>query len=488
MKALLCHEFSDLNSLKIEDTETRELQAGEVLVGVVACGLNFPDWLILHKKYQFTPELPYTPGGEVSGKVLEVGPEVSDFKVSDRVFAIERWGGLSEQFVLPAARLFKIPDDISFVDAATMMYNLSTAYYALKNRGKAKENEWILILDASGGVGLAAVQLAKTFGLKVIAAASNSEKLEFCRKYGADYGVGYGNLKENALEISGGRGVNLVLDTIGGENALEAVRTMAWGGRYLVVGFASGEIPKMPLNQVLLKGIDVCGVFWGKFSREEPLKQAENLQEIFKLISDKKVKPYIINSYNFVEAKLALKELGDRNTPGKSVVIVNPKLIEEEILGSKAQSKYIFKDRETLLKAKNLFLGESPWLLVSQELINNFADATHDHQWIHINKEKAADTKFGGTIAHGFLTLSLSPKFLEEIYEISFMKAGINYGVDKLRFIAPIKVGSQIKMTATMVETKESLNNGIRLKIRADYYVKGNSRVVCSAELLSVVY
>lgn len=502
MKALVSDRFGDLTHAGVRETDNPDAGDHDVLIQVAACGLNFPDLLILEGKYQFTPELPFIPGGEITGVVLRAGSETKGFYPGQRVFAIERWGGLAERMVLPQSRVFPLPDRMGLKEGASLLYNFSTALYALKNRGKAKEGQVLLIVGAASGVGLAAVQLGKIYGLKIIAAAGNAENLALCASLGADHLVNYNeeNIRERVNEITAGRGADLVLDVVGGRFSEPAVRSLAWGGKYLVTGFASGEIPTIPLNLLLLKGAEVRGVFWGKFSREEPLKQQENMEEIFRYYSENRIRTYIGREYPLEEAVRALEDYKERKVRGKAVVICNDRLIErDKRVSPKAEPrKFRFLSKAHILESAGALLGESTWFQVTQEVINDFADATGDHQWIHISAEKAAGvsavgapvagTPAGSTIAHGFLTLSLAPKFLSEIYEMPFVQMGINYGADKLRFLAPVKVNSEIRMTARLLTAERVRNEGIKMRIEATYFVRGMEKPVCSAELLSVVY
>lgn len=516
MKALISDHFGDLNGTTIRDIPDPEVGESEVLIRVAACGLNFPDLLILEGKYQFTPGLPFIPGGEVTGVVLRAGSEAQEFYPGQRVFAIERWGGLTEQMVLPQSRVFPLSDAMGLKEGASLLYNFSTALYALKNRGRAKEGQTLLVLGAAGGVGLAAVQLGKIYGLKVIAAAGSSESLTLCSSFGADDLIHYHeeNIRDRVNAITGKRGADLVLDTVGGRFSEPAVRSLAWGGKYLVVGFASGEIPSVPLNLLLLKGAEIRGVFWGKFSREEPLKQQENVEEIFRYYAEGRIRACIGREYRLEEAVQALKDYRERKVRGKAVVICSPDLVDEQVAAPTLPAKFSFLSPEHVLESAGVFLGESRWFQVTQEVINDFADATGDYQWIHISAEKAAGAPLagtplagspvtgmpatgtpvapvssGGTIAHGFLTLSLAPMFLSGIYEMPFARMGINYGVDKLRFLAPVKVNSEIRMTARLLTADRVRNGGIKMRIAVTYFVKDAAdKPVCSAELLSVVY
>lgn len=330
MKALIMEQFGDLRHAAIRETQSPEPGDNEVLIRVAACGLNFPDLLVLEGKYQFKPELPFIPGGEFTGVVLRAGKEAKGFYPGQRVFAIERWGGLAEEAVVHASRLFPLPDSMGLMEGASLLYNFSTALYALKNRGEAKEGQTLVVSGASGGVGLAAIQLGKIFGLKVIAAAGSKEKLALCASFGADYGIHYHNVREKVKEMTAGRGADLVLDTVGGRFAEPAVRSLAWGGKYLVVGFASGEIPSIPLNLLLLKGAELRGVFWGRFSRDEPSRQQENTDAITRYHAEGRIRSYIKREYLLEEAVQALEDYKNRKINGKTVIICSPDLTGQE--------------------------------------------------------------------------------------------------------------------------------------------------------------
>lgn len=332
MKALISKAFKNTEELEFTEYTLPDIGEDEVIINVVACGLNFPDLLILEDQYQFKPELPYSPGGEVTGVVSRVGKNVKDFYLGQRVFAIERWGGLAEKMLIKQDRLYHLPDEIDMVSGASLLYNMSTALYALKNRGKAKRGDSILILGAAGGVGLAAVQLAKAMDLTVLAAAGGKVKTDLCKSFGADYTIDYRteNIKDKVNEITGKQGVNVVLDTVGGEYAELGVRSLTFGGRYLVVGFASGVIPKIPLNLVLLKGAEISGVFWGKFSREEPMKQQENIDQIFEYYRLNKIKSYVGETYKLEDSKQALIDFKEKKVNGKVVVICNDTLLQKD--------------------------------------------------------------------------------------------------------------------------------------------------------------
>lgn len=493
MKALISKAFKNTEELEVAEYTLPDIGEDEVIINVVACGLNFPDLLILEDQYQFKPELPYSPGGEVTGVVSRVGKNVKDFYLGQRVFAIERWGGLAEKMLIKQNRLYHLADEIDMISGASLLYNMSTALYALKNRGKAKQGDSILILGAAGGVGLAAVQLAKAMDLTVLAAAGGKAKTDLCKSFGADYTIDYRieNIKDKVNEITGKQGVNVVLDTVGGEYAELGVRSLAFGGKYLVVGFASGVIPKIPLNLVLLKGAEISGVFWGKFSREEPMKQQENIDQIFEYYRLNKIKSYVGEMYSLEDSRQALIDFKERKVNGKVVVICNDTLLQKDnkqVRPRERQEKFVFHSKEQVLESAGKELGESRWLQITQQVIDDFAGATGDQQWIHVNPDKASKSLAGSTIAHGFLTVSLAPKFLDEIYEMPFAKMGINYGVDKLRFLIPVKVNSQIKMRAKLLGAEAVKNDGVKLRTELSFFVKGEEKPVCVAELLSIVY
>lgn len=493
MKALLSRAFGNLEDLELSDHALVDIGDDDVIINAVACGLNFPDLLILENKYQFKPELPFSPGGEVAGVVSRVGPNVTEFYLGQRVYVIERWGGLAEKIVVSKDRVYPLPDQIDMVSAASLVYNMSTALYALKNRGRAKCGETILIIGSGGGVGLAATQLSKALGLTVISAVGDEEKMELCRSFGADHIIKYTseNIKDRVRDITKNEGVNIVLDTVGGEYAELGVRSLAFGGRYLVVGFASGGIPKLPLNLVLLKGAEIMGVFWGKFSREEPHLQKENMEQVFDFFSAGKIKSYVGKLFVLEEAKQAIIDYKERRLSGKTVVICNTSLLEKDktiVKPKETKSKFQVLSKEHLLESVGKDLGESGWVQITQAGIDDFANATGDHQWIHVNPKMAAFSPMGSTILHGFLVVSLAPKLLQSVYEMPFAKMGINYGVDRLRFLSPVKVNSLLKMKASLLEAEEIKKEGVKVRIGISFFVKGKDRPVCVAELLSIIY
>ena len=282
MRAVLCKEFGPPESLVVEELPTPEIGDHQVLLDVKACGVNFPDLLIIENKYQFKPPLPFSPGGEVSGVVRKVGAKVTTLKPGDRVLGAPGFGGFAEELAIDARNCVAIPAAMPFDVAAAFLFTYGTSHYALKDRAALAPGETLLVLGAAGGVGLAAVELGKAMGAKVIAAASSAEKLEVCRAHGAAEGIDYSkeDLKERVKQLTGGQGADVIYDPVGGDFSEAAFRSIAWEGRFLVIGFAAGPIPKIPLNLVLLKGAQIVGVFWGSFTAREPERHQANIREL----------------------------------------------------------------------------------------------------------------------------------------------------------------------------------------------------------------
>ncbi len=322
MKAIVCKKFGAPSNLVLEEVIGPKPKEKEVLVQVKACGLNFPDTLIIQGLYQFKPELPFTPGSDIAGVVKEVGEGVTHVKEGDEVFGFVMNGGFAEEVIVPANACFLKPLQMDFPIAASFMMAYGTSYYALKDRGNLKSGETLLVLGASGGVGLAAVELGKLMGAKVIAAASSTDKLALCKKYGADETIDYSkeNLKEKIKELTKGKGADVIYDPVGGDYSEMAIRGMAWEGRYLVVGFAAGEIPKIPLNLTLLKGCAIVGVFWGSFAMKTPEKNMQNTIKLMEWYGEGKLKPHIHAIYPLNQAPKALEEMMNRKVKGKVVI------------------------------------------------------------------------------------------------------------------------------------------------------------------------
>ncbi|WP_411031612.1 NADPH:quinone oxidoreductase family protein [Spongiimicrobium sp. 3-5] len=327
MKAIVCEQFGPPSNLKYREIGNLEPKENEVLVTVEACGVNFPDTLIIQGLYQFKPELPFIPGSDVAGVVKEVGAGVTHVRPGDAVFGFVLNGGFAEEVVVPATACFPKPDQMDFSIAASFMMAYGTSYHALKDRGNLKEGETLLVLGASGGVGLAAVELGKLMGAKVIAAASSPEKLKLCEQYGADEVIDYvnENLKERIKTLTNGCGVDVIYDPVGGNYTESALRGMAWGGKYLVVGFAAGEIPKIPLNLPLLKGCAIVGVFWGNFAMKMPKENMQNTKELMQWYAEGKLKPHIYGVYPLKEAPRALEEMMQRKVMGKVIIGIKAK-------------------------------------------------------------------------------------------------------------------------------------------------------------------
>jgi NADPH2:quinone reductase len=329
MKVVLSTAPGGPETLVLRDVADPEPGAGEVRLAVKACGVNYPDTLIIRDLYQFKPERPFAPGGEVSGVVEALGPGVTELKVGDRVIGSAGWGGMAEKLVLPADRCIKIPDAMPFDEAAAFIMTYGTSYYALAQRAALKAGETLLVLGAAGGVGLAAVEIGKAMGARVIAAVSSAEKLAFAKAHGADDGIVYPRgpfdkagtkaLADLFKGACGADGANVIYDPVGGDYAEAALRAIAWEGRFLVVGFPAG-IPKLPLNLTLLKSCQVVGVFWGAFTRREPAENAANIKALLSLYAKGAIRPQISARYPLAEAGTAIAQLAARAVMGKIIV------------------------------------------------------------------------------------------------------------------------------------------------------------------------
>jgi NADPH:quinone reductase len=325
MKAVLCKEFGPPENLVIEDIEPLKPEKGQVAISVKACGVNFPDTLIIQGKYQSKPPFPFTPGSEVAGIVKELGERVDNFKVGNRVIAFTGLGGFAEEVVTEAARLILMPRGMDFATASAFAMTYGTSYHALKDRAQLKPGETLLVLGAAGGVGLAAVEIGKVMGAHVIAAASSDEKLEVCKQHGADEVINYasGDLKERIKQLTGGKGVDVAFDPVGGDYSEPVLRSMAWGGRFLVIGFAAGDIPRIPLNLPLLKVYSIVGVFWGAFTERDPRHNQENLHELLTRFAEGKLKPHVSATYPLEHVAEALNDLMNRKVTGKAVLVTS---------------------------------------------------------------------------------------------------------------------------------------------------------------------
>jgi NADPH2:quinone reductase len=323
MKALTCVEHGMADKLKlVDDWPEPELGENDVMIEVKAAGLNFPDVLIIQGKYQFQPEMPFIPGGECAGIVTAVGSAVKRYKVGDDVLSMGAAGAFCGKIAANENAVFPMPKGLSYEQAAGISITYFTSYYALKQRANIQPGETLLVLGAAGGVGTTAIELGKMMGARVIAAASTAEKLALCKSLGADEVINYSevSLKDAVKELTGGKGVDVVYDPVGGDYAEPAIRGMAWNGRYLVIGFASGPIPKIPLNLALLKGCAIVGVFWGRFSAEEPQENLKNIEELWALFADGKLSPVVTDSFSIDEYEEAFNCLTERRARGKVIM------------------------------------------------------------------------------------------------------------------------------------------------------------------------
>ena len=322
MKALLCKEYGLPETLVLEEVDDLSPGKGEVVVDVHASAVNFPDTLIIQNLYQFKPELPFSPGGECAGVVSAIGEGVKNCKVGDRVIVFTGWGSIAEQVKCQAVQVIPMVDEMDFVTASAFVMTYGTSLHALKDRARLKEGETLCVLGAAGGVGLAAIEIGKILGAKVIACASTAEKLAVCQEHGADEIINYSDedLKTRLRELTGGKGADVIYDPVGGEFSEAALRSIAWRGRFLVIGFANGEIPKIPLNLALLKGCAITGVFWGDYGKREPMNLLMDLRTLIQWFNEGKLKPHIADTYPLERGAEAIRALMDRKVSGKVVV------------------------------------------------------------------------------------------------------------------------------------------------------------------------
>ena len=319
MKALLSKQPGPPSTLVVEEIEDPVAKKGQVLVRVNIAALNFFDCLIIEDKYQYKPPRPFSIAAEMSGVVEAIGEGVERFKVGDRVCGYVQGGTAREYVVAPEAVLSHIPDGVSDEQAACIMVTYGTSYHAIKDRGELKQGETLAVLGASGGVGQAAVELGKIMGARVIACASSEDKLAFCRQCGADETINYSeeDLKARLKELGGSNGIDVIYDPVGGDFSEDAFRAIGWKGRFLVIGFASGPIPKMPLNLPLLKGADLRGVFWGAFTAREPEANRQNIDDLLGWLADGTLKPHVDSIFPLEEAEAALNKIAARDVKGK---------------------------------------------------------------------------------------------------------------------------------------------------------------------------
>jgi len=322
MKALVCKQFGPPESLVLEEVPSPKPGAGEVVISIKAASVNFPDVLIIQNKYQFKPPLPFSPGSELAGVVKEVGPGVSNVKPGDKVIAFTAFGAFAEEVKTEAARLLPLPEGMSYEEGASFILTYGTTDHALRDRGQLKAGETLLVLGAAGGVGVAALEIGKALGARVIACASSDDKLAVCRQHGADECINYASedLRERIKALVGGKGVDVIYDAVGGPYSEPAFRSIAWRGRHLVIGFAAGDIPKLALNLALLKGASVVGVFWGDFTRREPQAFAESARQLARWYREGKLKPHVSTTFPLAQAAEAMNLLASRQAKGKVVI------------------------------------------------------------------------------------------------------------------------------------------------------------------------
>jgi NADPH2:quinone reductase len=323
MLAVVCKQHGPPDSLVVEDVPSPVPGAGEVVISMKAASVNFPDVLIIQNKYQVKPPLPFTPGSELAGVVKVVGDGVTGVRPGDRVLAVTGHGAFAEEVKTDRSRIVPIPAGMDFPQAASFMLTYGTSDHALSDRGALKAGECLLVLGASGGVGLAAVEIGKAIGARVIACASTDDKLAVCLEHGADDTINYvaEDLREGIKRTTGGKGVDVVYDAVGGPYTEPALRSLAWRGRLLVVGFAAGDIPKIPINLTLLKGCSIVGVFWGDFSRREPERFADRVKQLDRWFQEGKLRPHVSETLPLARAAEALTRMAARQVKGKIVLI-----------------------------------------------------------------------------------------------------------------------------------------------------------------------
>ncbi|HUJ03461.1 MAG TPA: NADPH:quinone oxidoreductase family protein [Rhizomicrobium sp.] len=330
MKACLCTHYGPPEEMELREVASPKPGKGQVLVSVKACGVNFPDVLMIQDKYQFKPNLPFAPGGEIAGFVKALGEGVSTVKVGDRVCVSIGNSGMAEEALADARRCMIVPETVPFDVASSFMVTYGTTWHALKDRADLKKGENLVVLGAAGGVGTSAVEIGKALGARVIAGASSQEKVDLAKKLGADDGFVYPpvplsrdqqkQMSEDIKRLTGGQGADVLYDPVGDDYAEPALRAMNWNGRYLVIGFAAGQIPKVPLNLTLLKGCQIVGVFWGAMAMRDPKHAADSMQQLLDMIAAGKLKPLVSEHFPLADAGKAIRMLMDRKAKGKVVV------------------------------------------------------------------------------------------------------------------------------------------------------------------------
>ncbi|MDD5031068.1 MAG: zinc-binding dehydrogenase [Rhodoferax sp.] len=503
MKALLCKTLGLPDTLLLEEIPDPQPGPGQVLLEMRAAGVNFPDALVIQGKYQFKPALPFTPGSELAGVVLAVGAGVTNVCPGQRVIASCQLGAFAEKVLVDARQVLPMPPGLGFDVAAAFTLAYGTSYHALKGRGALKAGQTLLVLGASGGVGLAALQIGKALGARVIAAASSADKLALCQSNGADALINYHteDLRTRLKELTDGKGPDVIYDPVGGHYAEPAFRSIAWGGRYLVVGFANGDIPALPLNLPLLKGASVVGVFWGEFVKRQLPDFIQDLGEMFKLLAQGKLRPYISKSYPLAQGAQALQDLLERTVTGK-VIITNGDVKEASAsstpagvatAGPTATSTTDTSALPQAIRPTDLTqwvgreLGVSSWITLDQARIDAFAQCTQDHQWIHVDEQRAAlESPFGGTVAHAFLSLSMIPVTVYELLEGRLqVKATLNYGLDKTRFMAPVRSGQRVRNHIKVVALQDKGQGRWLLTTENTFEIEGQDKPALVATTLA---
>ena len=320
MKAIVCNNFGPIKNIEYKDVNEPKIEENGVIIEVQSVGVNFPDGLLVQGKYQLKPETPFIPGMEVAGEIIEIGSKTSKFKIGDRVAALTQLNGYAEKVVVKESSVFNIPVKMSFDHSCALLCAYGTSHYALKQRGKLQKDELLVVLGASGSTGIAAVQIGKIMGARVIAVSSSSEKQRIAKENGADISIGYDNLKEELKTISNGKGVDVIFDPVGGDIFDTVARTMARYGRLLVIGFASGTIPKLAVNLALVKEFSVVGVFWGAFTRGDTEEYKKNMIELFEWYQNDLLKPLTEESYPLSDAAMVLEKVLSRGAKGKIIL------------------------------------------------------------------------------------------------------------------------------------------------------------------------
>ena len=320
MKAIVCNNFGPIKNIEYKDVNEPKIEENSVIIDVQSVGVNFPDGLLVQGKYQLKPETPFIPGMEVAGVIIEIGSNISKFKIGDRVAALTQLNGYAEKVVVKGSSVFNIPVKMSFDHSCALLCAYGTSHYALKQRGKLQKDELLVVLGASGSTGIAAIQIGKIMGARVIAVSSSSEKQRIAKENGADISIGYDNLKEELKTISNGKGVDVIFDPVGGDIFDTVARTMARNGRLLVIGFASGTIPKLAVNLALVKEFSVVGVFWGAFTRGDTEEYKKNMIELFEWYQNDLLKPLTEESYPLSDASMVLEKVLSRGAKGKIIL------------------------------------------------------------------------------------------------------------------------------------------------------------------------